>query len=78
MAPAVRQCVTAYHPTRNERSALAKRSEAKSLEREMGAGIAASPHLRRAKVPPVFVSFGDPKVSCSSILAHQLRRRLGK
>jgi hypothetical protein len=41
----------------------------------MGAGIAASPHLRRAKDPPVFVSFGDPKVSCSSILAHQLRRR---
>ena len=23
----------------------------------------------------MFVSFGDPKVSCSSILAHQLRRR---
>ena len=41
----------------------------------MGAGIAASPHLRRAKDPPVFVSFGNPKVSCSSILAHQLRRR---
>ena len=43
----------------------------------MGAGIAASPHLRRAKDPPVFVSFGDPKASCSSILAHQLRRRFG-
>jgi len=26
-------------------------------KREMGAGIAASPHLRRAKDPPVFVSF---------------------
>ena len=46
-------------------------------QREMGAGIAASPHLRRAKDPPVFVSFGDPKVSCSPILAHQLRRRFG-
>jgi len=28
----------------------------------MGAGIAASPHLRRAKDPPVFVSLNDPKV----------------
>jgi hypothetical protein len=63
---------------RTQRAYETKRSEAKSLEREMGAGIAASPHLRRAKVPPVFVSFGDPKVSCSSILAHQLRRRFGK
>jgi len=26
-------------------------------QREMGAGIAASPHLRRAKDTPVFVSF---------------------
>jgi len=30
---------------------------------EMGAGIAASPHLRRAKDMPVFVSLSDPKVS---------------
>ena len=40
----------------------------------MGAGIAASPHLHRAKDLPVFVSL----VTCaprSSILAHQLRRR---
>jgi|GEM_PF-5817376 len=29
---------------------------------EMGAGIAASPHLRRAKDLPVFVSLTDPKV----------------
>jgi hypothetical protein len=41
---------------------------------EMGAGIAASPHLHRAKDLPVFASL----VACaprSSILAHQLRRR---
>ncbi len=47
-------------------------------QREMGAGIAASPHLRRAKDPPVFVSLDDPKVLRSPILAHQLRRRFGK
>ena len=33
-----------------------------SPKREMGAGIAASPHLRRAKDPPVFVSLSDPEV----------------
>ena len=49
-----------------------------AAQTEMGAGIAASPHLRRAKDLPVFVSFDDPKVVCSSILAHQLRRRFQK
>ena len=41
---------------------------------EMGAGIAASPHLHRAKDLPVFASLVAfaPR---SSILAHQLRRR---
>ena len=41
---------------------------------EMGAGIAASPHLHRAKDLPVFASLAAfaPR---SSILAHQLRRR---
>ena len=40
----------------------------------MGAGIAASPHLHRAKDLPVFASLAAfaPR---SSILAHQLRRR---
>ena len=43
----------------------------------MGAGIAASPHLRRAKDLPVFASLAAfaPR---SSILAHQLRRRFRK
>ena len=54
---------------------LVPKRETKYRACEMGAGIAASPHLRRAKDPPVFVSFENPKVSCSPILAHQLRRR---
>ena len=48
-----------------------------AAQREMGAGIAASPHLRRAKDLPVFASLAAfaPR---SSILAHQLRRRFRK
>ena len=47
--------------------------------KEMGAGIAASPHVRRAKDMPVFVTWSpeNPKAPMNplSILAHQLRRR---
>ena len=55
------------------------RRKENAAHKEMGAGIAASPHMRRAKDMPVFVTWSpeNPKAPNDplSILAHQLRRR---